>query len=73
MTAATFGGEETVLDDKGKTSTYEAITSGFRFSSDITRDLWCVCVCVLVVFVVWGACWFVYLHLDEALGRPWFC
>ena len=59
MTAATFGGEETVLDcmcvvlvrmstmwehkcclltDEGKTSTYEAITSGFRFSSDVTRN-----------------------------------
>ena len=63
MTAATFGGEETVLDwmcgvlvrmsmmcggvwehkcglltDKGKTSTYEAITSGFGFSSDVTRN-----------------------------------
>lgn len=56
MTAATFGGEETVLDDKGKTSTYEAITSGFRFSSDITRDLWCVCVCVCVSCVCSVGC-----------------
>ena len=38
MTAATFSGEEAVLDDEGKTSTYEAITSGFRFSSDVTRN-----------------------------------
>ena len=61
MTAATFGGEEAVLNcmcgvlvrmscnavvrehkcrlltDKGKASTYEASTSGFGFSSDVTR------------------------------------
>ena len=60
MTAATFGGEEAVLNcmcvvlvrmsmmcgcgcrlltDEGKASTYEAITSGFGFSGNVTRNL----------------------------------
>ena len=38
MLATAFGGPKSVLDDKGETTSYEAIGSLFRLGSDISRN-----------------------------------